>query len=140
MEGDSSAGGSVGDITFRITYDPNRTEGIDRPEAHSGDALLIAAGNRAIINLVTPSSGYDLNTYVTLHEIGHILGLHHPFEATYGWLETSYKQRAPDTIMAYNRDQRYLEDAPLFPLDVEALQFLYGAPGDDSGGVAIDLV
>ncbi|MDA7634851.1 hypothetical protein N8755_02935 [Alphaproteobacteria bacterium] len=62
-----------------------------------------------------------------LHEIGHALGLSHPFEAINGWPADSALRSSPDTIMSYfisfDSGLRHLGIA-----DVAALQFLYGAP------------
>ena len=85
----------------------------------------------------------NVSNSTAVHEIAHSLGLDHPFESTglaQGWLAAPNKHRDPNTIMSYyghNRDQGLL-----LPMDIEALQYLYGAPGDDDGGIEnlLDLI
>ena len=73
---------------------------------------------------------YDL--YTVVHELGHVLGLNHPFVTTEtaGWVGKSEYFSTPDSIMSYyNHPNR--ADARLQEADIVALQFLYGAPGAD---------
>lgn len=85
--------------------------------------------------------------YATLlHEIGHALGLKHPFEASSNgyFLEASLDdeshtvmsyQTAPDSTLlevtgsstSYAWQEYALSPSTLMPLDIEALQYLYGA-------------
>ncbi len=73
---------------------------------------------------------------VLLHEIGHAMGLAHPFEAPV--LPIS-ENNEDNTIMSYTSNGE--NDIELKPFDVAALQFLYGvnqsiATGDNSYGFA----
>lgn len=65
---------------------------------------------------------------VLLHEIGHTLGLKHPFDNSPGrWPGDAIHRFNPLSIMSYYfppADSTRLQQA-----DIEALQFLYGAPG-----------
>ena len=76
--------------------------------------------------------------YRTLtHEIGHVLGLKHPFEdsaAGTSWpLNLGYDDNV-NTMMSYANAFGFIaRGTPLLSADVTALQFLYGAPGGDGG-------
>ena len=71
-----------------------------------------------------------------IHELGHALGLHHPFEksrhhiAELSWPGNEDYLRSPLSVMSYSRDVTTIQ-----PVDIEALQFLYGAPGSNFMGV-----
>lgn len=69
-----------------------------------------------------------------LHEVGHALGLKHPFDA-YGGAESTLAWPQQDTtastVMSYSQSGSYT--TTFAPLDLAALQFLYG--GDGLGGL-----
>jgi hypothetical protein len=72
----------------------------------------------------------NVNTYLALHEIGHALGLKHPFDAS-PTLNPALDNRT-QTVMSYTgvwTDQ-------LGPLDVQAIQYLYGSNASDNSHVS----
>ncbi len=81
--------------------------------------------------------------FVTLHEIGHTLGLKHPFyepDFPAGITLPNYEDNRRYTVMSYNTAPSapsYLEPSSLMLYDIAALQYLYGAnmtykSGDDT--------
>lgn len=73
----------------------------------------------------------NYNFYVLLHELGHALGLKHPFE---GNLQLdSNVDNAAFTVMSYNLDGFRNS---LGPLDIEAVQFLYGDQNADGNQIS----
>ena len=67
--------------------------------------------------------------YAILHEIGHTLGLQHPHEGP-RVLDPAYDS-SDYTVMSYDRNWGYAAQPQ--PLDVDALQFLYGPPAAGGG-------
>lgn len=64
--------------------------------------------------------------YTTLHEIGHALGLSHPFDGP-NYTLASDMDNNDYTVMSYTKTQTGSYDSSLQQLDIEALQYLYGA-------------
>ena len=122
---------SVGDI--RIAY--SQTAGMEDAEAWSYLPTGIAAAGDIWINSTSDSAKVDWipgdYAFLTvLHEIGHSLGLEHPFD------DPNFPQTLDTmstTIMSYsalpgnqNSFMDYYPTTPM-PLDIWAIQYLYGA-------------
>ena len=114
---------NVGDIRFFIV--PNTTEA--------------AAPAFAITPMQVRLE--DISDYSThVHEIGHLLGLKHPFHTTSSFPANEDFERGAGSersIMSYNEDW---DTEGLQPADIAALQFLYGAPGTDFDGLQARLM
>jgi Ca2+-binding RTX toxin-like protein len=65
---------------------------------------------------------------VTLHEIGHTLGLKHPFEGT--WTLPAHLDTKANTIMSYTWPGYYVSDPG--PYDIAAIQSLYGTDASEA--------
>ncbi|MCY4263870.1 MAG: M12 family metallo-peptidase [Gammaproteobacteria bacterium] len=99
------------------------------------DVLLSDYDENATLNRGT------FGAYTLVHELGHALGLKHPFEGTDGEIGEppylqSYEDRTQWTMMSYTTTSN--ENKLTFsPLDIAALQYLYGPSrqtrtGDDT--------
>ena len=89
-----------------------------------------------LVFLPLPWSSYTGNQAERLgvhaHELGHVLGLKHPFggvsiDYDYGWPRNNAYNSDPFSLMSYAKRP----GANLTEADIEALRFLYGPPGGD---------
>ncbi|MEO6680651.1 MAG: matrixin family metalloprotease, partial [Pseudomonas sp.] len=114
--GDLRFGGyaDMGDQAAAWAYTPS-----SRP--NGGDVWIGDPADEYSIN-----GSYDFMTYI--HEIGHAIGLKHPFSANP--LNTTILDPALDdvryTVMSYNNNYSYQPTTPML-LDIVAIQALYGA-------------
>ncbi len=96
---------------------------VERFSDLSGDVFLNAAERSDGL------AGQDRRLFVLLHEIGHALGLKHPFEASTAnpnVLADKLDDQS-NTVMSYTGD----EDPKLGLLDRAAIRALYGTPSSD---------
>lgn len=116
-----------GDIEFGY-YDIKQEPNTDAKIAFSSTpntSLSTDAAGVVLDNNYRNSPEYQATvSFTLLHEIGHMLGLKHPFEG-----DNTLPDRLNDSaysVMSYNGSR----DAHLGPLDVKAIQEIYGSVAD----------
>lgn len=84
------------------------------------------------------SANRNYKFYVLLHEIGHALGLKHPFHTSYmnEQLLRSDLDNVANTVMSYTGRENINHLVSLGWLDVQAVQALYGGPSSDGRNVS----
>lgn len=147
----NEATGQIGDLNIHVASGMERvTFGIGEfPSRDHSDIFLtsrIADTNWLDISSLDDFD-FDFANFLrngTLHEISHTLGLSHPFEPAHGWPGDENLRLSPDTFMSYRITLDHVVRGAK-PVDVVALQWLYGPAGEDGMGaenldVSIELV
>ena len=110
-------------LNIGLTPQPPRTIGFakfaDRSFDYAYNYDNVKAGD-VFIDL-----NYATETYVLLHEIGHALGLKHPFDGDPVLSSTS--DNRTNTVMSYTGNWR----DTLGPFDIQAIQAIYGDASSD---------
>ncbi|MCL4744046.1 MAG: cadherin-like domain-containing protein [Burkholderiaceae bacterium] len=134
----AESAGAVGELRFAWTVQSASIQSLAYTPgsyARSGDVWLNSA---APWSADWSPGSYEFSTL--LHEIGHALGLKHPFEngATLPWAEDSYARSLMTYTAFAGAPFSWVEFEPTTPMlyDILALQHLYGAntthrSGDD---------
>jgi hypothetical protein len=125
--------GEIGDLNFWFV---NHIEGFSGfayyPSEISSHVFLRGSSLATLTTLENFNYGFVQGLRkIYLHEIGHALGLGHPFEENAEWLGNPEYRLSPATQMSY---ARITNSDGLKPADIEALQWLYGAPDEHGTG------
>ena len=121
-----------GDVPITYLFLPENYEHIDgTPGAWAG----YPGAKARFVQLFKPWESYPYYRGEPVHEIGHAMGLRHPFDA-HGQGQTSWEARPElrsdfGTIMSYASKTNWVG---LTKADIAVLQFLYGAPQAEQAG------
>ena len=129
--GETEAGGTTGDFSFRFLTggepDEDRFYTLGLANAYSGNINIYDFRHEGLWILGVPRWNSEFVETI-IHEIGHVIGLKHPFEEEGGFPgnpEYETGEGSELSIMSYNYDIQALQ-----PADIEALVYLYDAPVD----------
>lgn len=126
---------AVSGLTFVEVPDTSGGRGIDvrfglheLPFDYAGNAYFPLYGGDVTLDLTRYGAGTGAEfTQTLLHEIGHAIGFKHPFEE--GVILPSDQANRDITVLAYTLGPSGIA-TKLGPLDVQAVQYVYGTPAD----------
>ena len=108
---------------------------------NAGDRVRDPSGGNVYLNnlysdAIRDNPNYEL--YVLLHEIGHALGLKHPFHKMdhNKQVLSSDLDKVENTVMSYTGGGLDMGSVYLGPLDIQAIQALYGDASQDGRQVS----
>ena len=102
---------------------------------YSGQGTVLMVGSGAWSETPATDNGKEMSR-ILLHELGHSLGLKHPFEGT-PTLPVA-EDRTSLTVMSYTYDWTNPESAYQYsPYDIAALQYLYGVSAQAHAGDSV---
>jgi serralysin len=127
----------VGDVRFAYSYLPDKygatawVANFPGPTASAGDIWFNAFGTSAS----DPFRPGTFAGFTVLHELGHALGLKHPFQPSplVSAVLPDSRESQSFTVMSYSASTNSLvNDASFYPttpmmLDIQAIQYIYGA-------------
>jgi Ca2+-binding RTX toxin-like protein len=114
---------------------------LNRTTFDDGDMVRDSSGGNVYLNTqhrAEMSKNKVFKLYILLHEIGHALGLKHPFHKMDHNKELlrSDLDHVTNTVMSYAGDDPTMQSVELGSLDIEAIRALYGSPSQDGRQVA----
>ncbi len=113
-------------VSGNTTYAAYASVGVATETFTSNGQLVVNTDNGSSgANWAPDSFGF----LVLLHEIGHAMGLQHPFEGPLT-LDPAFDNQQ-NTVMTYNNGFPWVDELGVF--DLQALDHLYGGPMDTSG-------
>ncbi|NBJ13529.1 matrixin family metalloprotease [Microvirga arsenatis] len=139
--------GSEAEITFQWQWQWQTVTAwaefpeLTRTSSDGGDLVRDGSGGNVYLNTqhrAEMAKNPSFKLYILLHELGHALGLKHPFhKMTHNKkLLGSDLDHVKHTVMSYTGGDVNMQSAALGPLDIQAIRALYGSPSQDGRQVA----
>lgn len=152
MDAQSGSAGQAYYPSFTVYYTGDTITSVAESEV-AGDVWLNSTIDWAVADFEPGGKGYG----TLIHEVGHALGLKHPFESNNGgdtldpsldsakWTVMSYTEHPYGLFRtvtdngggSYSWRYEYIQPETLMPLDIAALQHLYGATASHNAGATV---